>query len=258
METLAKQTGDVETLVAVKSRDLSEAFSFLEIAEVYKAAGNVDAAIGWAERGARAFPVHTDARLRKFLIEEYYSRGRHDEAVAIAWTSFREHSGLDAYQGLHHSALRAKQWPQWREKALTQLREEVAGKRRPSQKAQWPSRADHSDLVEIYLWEGDIETAWAEAKSGGCHNALWSRLAEMRENDHPEDAIAVYSEQLKPALQWAQQRAYEEAVAILRKIRKLMMRIDKQTEFASLVQAIRVRYQPRRNFMKLLDAQGWS
>lgn len=260
METLAKQTGDVEALVAVKSRDLSEAFSFLEIAEVYKAAGNVDAAIEWAERGARAFPVHTDGRLRKFLIEEYYSRGRHDEAIAIAWTSFREHASLDAYQGLHHSALRTKQWPQWREKALTQLREEVAGKRKPSQKAQWPSRAraDHSDLVEIYLWEGDIESAWAEAKSGGCHNALWSRLAEMRENDHPEDAIAVYSEQLKPALQWAQQRAYEEAVDILRKIRKLMMRIDKQAEFASLVQSIRVRYQPRRNFMRLLDAQGWS
>lgn len=259
METLAKQTGDVEALVAVKSRDLSEAFSFLEIAEIYKAAGNKDAALEWAERGSRAFPVHTDGRLRDFLIEEYHKRGRHDEAIAIAWTSFREHPGLDAYQGLHHSALRAKQWPQWREKALALLREDIAGEKKHPLKGQWgsPARADHSDLVEIYLWEGDVETAWTEAKSRGCHNALWFRLAEAQEKDHPEDAIAVYSEQLKPALQWAQQSAYEQAVDILRKIRKSMVRIGKQAEFASLVESIRAQYKPRRNLMKLLDAQGW-
>ena len=62
METLAKQTGDVEALVALKSRDLSEAFVFLEIDQIYKAAGDGEAALEWAERGARAFPVNTDAR----------------------------------------------------------------------------------------------------------------------------------------------------------------------------------------------------
>ena len=102
-----------------------------------------------------------------------------------------------------------------------------------------PARADHSDLVEIYLWEGDVETAWTEAKGGSCHGALWLRLAEARAKDNPEDAIAVYSEQLKPALQWAQQSTYEQAVHILRKIRKLMMRIGKQAEFVSLVESMR-------------------
>jgi uncharacterized Zn finger protein len=80
----------------------------------------------------------------------------------------------------------------------------------------------------------------------------------MRAEDHPEDAIAVYSQQLKPALQSAQQSAYEEAVDNLRKIRKLMTRIGKQAEFASFVRSIRAQYKPRRNLMKLLDAQGWS
>jgi hypothetical protein len=78
METLAKQSGDFEALVAVKSRDLSLPFGFLEIAQIYKAAANDQAALEWAERGARAFPVHTDGRLREFLIDEYHRRGRHD------------------------------------------------------------------------------------------------------------------------------------------------------------------------------------
>lgn len=260
METISKQTGNVEALVAVKSRDLSGAYSFLEIAQIYKAAGNEQAAVEWAEHGARAFPLHRDGRLCDFLIEEYHRQGRHDEAIAIAWASFREHPGLDAYQGLHRSALRAKQWPQWREKALVLLQEDVAGKkkRQPKGQGSLPAHADHSVLVEIYLWEGDVERAWAEGKSGGCREALWFRLAEAREKDHPEDAITVYTEQLKLALRWAQQSAYEEVVGILGKIRKLMVRGGKQSEFSSLVQSIRAEYKPRRKLLKLLNAQDWT
>jgi len=253
METLARQRGDAETLVAVKSRDLSVAYRFLEIAQIYKAVGNDKVALEWAERGEQTFPVHTDGRLRNFLIEEYHKQDRHDAAVTIAWTSFRERPGIDAYQGLHDSALRAKQWQQWREKALLLLREYSTSKKTQRGKSVWGTlaRADHSDLVEIFLWEGDVETAWMETKSGGCHDALWLRLAEARAKDNPEDAIAVYSEQLRPALQWAQQNAYEQAVHILQKIRQLMMRMGKQAEFASLVESIRAQYKPRRNFMKL-------
>jgi uncharacterized Zn finger protein len=140
------------------------------------------------------------------------------------------------------------------------LRKDIAGERKypPKSGSGLSARVDHSALVEIYLWEGDIETAWKEAKSGGCHNALWFRLAEAREKDHPEDAIGVYSEQLKPALQWAQQSAYEKTVDILGKIQKLMVQMGKKAEFASLLDSIRAQYRPRRNLMKLLDAQGWS
>jgi uncharacterized Zn finger protein len=259
MEGLAKQTGEVEALVAVKSRDLSDAFSFCQIAEIYREVGKHDAALEWAERGARAFPANTDARLRSFLIEEYHRRGRHNEAITIAWTSFRERSGLGAYAILHKSACLAKQWPEWREKALALLREVIAAAKKRPRKNEWgpPVGADHSELVKIYLWEGNADTAWKEAKSGGCRDGLWFQLAEAREKDHPEDAIAVYTAQLKPALQFAQQQAYENAVEILRKIHKLMARIGKEPEFTTLVRSIRAQYKPRRNFMKLLAAEGW-
>lgn len=182
METLAKQSGDVEALVAVRSRDLSHAFNFLVIAQTYKAAGNNEAAMQWAEQGLRAFPEHTDDRLREFLIEEYHGQKRHGEAVAIAWASFREQPRLDRYIILQKSACWAKQWPEWREKALTLLREELAAKKKRQTKSGWgpPVGPDHSALVSVYLWEGNADIAWAEAKTGGCHDGLWFQLAEAR------------------------------------------------------------------------------
>ena len=56
METLARQSGDVEALVAVKARDLSNAYTFLQIAEIYREARQADKALDWAERGIKAFP----------------------------------------------------------------------------------------------------------------------------------------------------------------------------------------------------------
>ncbi len=257
METLARQSGDTEALVAVKSRDLSLAFHFLEIAQIYKADGNEDAAVEWAERGMLAFPKQIDGRLCEFLIEEYHRRKRHDEAIRIAWTAFSEQPGLDAYMTLQKSAGRAKQWPEWREKALACLRKEIAKQKQRSMSRWGPRAGDHSELVKIFLWEGDAETAWAEARNGGCYDGLWLRLAEAREKEHPEDALEVYAARLSRVLQKAQQQAYKEAVEILRKIHKLKARIGKEGEFADLIQSIRAQYKARRNLMKLLDAEGW-
>src|SRR5262245_65949612 len=65
METLARRTGDMEAVVAVKKRDLSLAYHYLQIAETYKNARKHDLALEWAERGVKAFPKRTDSRLRE-------------------------------------------------------------------------------------------------------------------------------------------------------------------------------------------------
>jgi len=258
METLAKQSGDVEALVAIKSRNLSTAFCFLEIAQTYKTAGNPEAALQWAERGLRAFPNQTDQRLREFLIEEYHRRKRHDDAVEIAWMTFCERPGSDAYVVLHNSASQAESWPAWRDKALARLRQEiVADRKQRANGSRMYLSAGHSELVSIYLWEKNPEAAWAEAQAGGCRNELWLRLADARQRDYPEDAIAVYTAQLERSLMLAEMRAYQESVGILSKIHKIQERIGKLTEFATLVQSIRTRHKARRNLMKLLDAQRW-
>lgn len=64
MEALARTSGDVDQLVAVKARDLSSAYHLVEIAEILRDAGRHDEALEWAERGLAAFPDHRHAPTR--------------------------------------------------------------------------------------------------------------------------------------------------------------------------------------------------
>ena len=101
--TLARQTGNVETVVAVKKRDLSLPYSYLQIAETYRQAGQHDLALDWAERGLKAFPERPDSRLREFLAAEYHRRKRHDDAMALVWAAFTGRTDLGAVPKLEES-----------------------------------------------------------------------------------------------------------------------------------------------------------
>jgi uncharacterized Zn finger protein len=58
---------------------------------------------------------------------------------------------------------------------------------------------------------------------------------------------------IAPILKQANNSAYEEAVKLLQKIRELMSRLDRVTEFEDYLGALRVEYKRKRNFIKLLD-----
>lgn len=255
METLARQTGDVEAIVAVKKRDLSYAYHYLKIAETYKTARQYDLALEWAERGVKVFPERTDSRLRDFLAEEYHRRKRHDDAMALIWAEFTESPSLEQYKKLKPHAERISQWELWQEKAIAYLREQIAIAKSEAQKNRWARyrKADHSELVRIFLWEKDVEAAWREAQVGGCSNDLWLELAAKRDKEHPEDALPIYQRQIEPMLDRKNNEAYQEAISLLRKVRELMVRLGREPEFKSYVGKVRGTHKPKRNFIKLLD-----
>lgn len=59
METLARHSGEVEAVVAVREGGLSEPYDFLQIAQLYQDAGLPKKALAWAENGIKAFPDKT-------------------------------------------------------------------------------------------------------------------------------------------------------------------------------------------------------
>lgn len=253
METLARQTGDVEALVAIKRQDLSYAYSYLGIAELYRQAGQPDRALEWAERGLAAFPDRTDSRLREFLADEYHRRGRHQDAVELAWANFAERPALENYRALQAHADQASAWPATRDRALAFVREQIG---EDGRRGGW--RTDRSRLVEIYLWEKDAEAAWREATEGGCAEDLWQQLAAQREEKHPQDAIAVYQRLAEAAATRKNNQAYEEARGHLKKIRGLMVGLGQEAAFARYLASVRAAHKPKRNLMKLLDAERWD
>ena len=258
METLARQSGDVEALVAVKARDLSNAYTFLQIAEIYREARQADKALDWAERGIKAFPDRTDSRLCEFLADEYHRRKRHDEAMQLIWKIFTERTSLESYQTLKKHAERIRQWPAWRGKALEFVRAEIEGEKKQfAQKRQawgWtPHPPDHSLLVQIFLWEKDVEAAWREAQAGGCHGSWWMELARLREKQFPADVVPIYQKQVDTLINQKNNGSYAEAVKLLGKIRDLMTRLEQADQFAGYLTTIRAAHKPKRNFIKLAE-----
>lgn len=262
METLARQTGDIAAIVAIKQRDLSSAYAYLQIAETYRAARQHDLALEWAQKGLSAFPKRTDARLREFLATEYHRRRRHDDAIALAWTGFTEAPRLDAYQNLKNHAERGGAWPARREQALAFLRAALAKARSAARQNKsrwdWAPRTDHSELVRIFLWEKDTEAAWQEAQQGGCSDGLWRNLAAGREQQYPQDALPVFQAQVEAALGGKNNDAYREAIGLLRKVRELMLRLGRDAEFARYLESVRAAHKPKRNFRKMLEHASWE
>jgi uncharacterized Zn finger protein len=187
------------------------------------------------------------------VAERYHARSRHEEAMDLAWSRFAEGTDLGHYQWLKGHADRAGVWDSWREKALLRVREDLARRKQESQSWHLSRPVDHSELVRIFLWEGEVEAAWREAKAGGCSDELWIELARLREQYAPEESLEIYVGRIEPLIRKTNTKAYEEAYALLLKSRELMKRLGREAEFAEYLEMIRLEYKRKRNFMKLLD-----
>jgi len=279
METLAQLDGDVDGLVAVKERDLSSPYDFVEIAEIYRAAGRHTDALAWAERGLAAYPDCLDARLVDVLADEYELCGRPQDAMLVVWSLLERLPRLDSYQLLKEHAVRTGQWDDWRARALDCLRADAdapagGGPARGSLTVglfggdlsrfaalpsvpSWRRPAGRSEVVKALVWEGDVDAAWAEAGVGGCSEALWLQLAAARAGDHPEDALPVYERQVERSIAAKNARGYADAVVGLRTIEELMARLGKGDEFPAFVSKIRAAHKQKRSLLKRLDEAGW-
>ncbi len=260
MESLAQAFGDVDMEVAVLSRDLSSAYAFLQIPQLYRDAGRGDAALDWAERGVRAFPSRTDVRLREFLAEEYLRRSRGEEAMALIWAEYSEGPALERYKLLKGHADRIGAWASWRSRALEELRrsidQAIAADRARAQSARyrWEEPADGSRLVEILLWEGRVDDAWTEARRLGCRRGTWLALAHRSEEARPEDALAVYRQEVAALSGVTDKRVYADVVDFLQHIRALMSRLGIEADFTAYAAEVRAANARRPAFLALFDA----
>jgi uncharacterized Zn finger protein len=250
-EQLARQAGDVDRLVAIKARDLSEDWGYQQVVGVLVEAERHDEALGWAERGLAARPVHLQPWLRDFVASAYRAGGRLEEAVALRAAQLRDTPSLEAYRALKDDAEGLGAWPAQREAALTHLREAAM----PSAKASRWQRRDRSALVEILLWEGEVATAWEEAQAGGCSASLWRCLGLARAEERPQDAVAVYRKLVGQTVGATNNSAYAHAIELLIELEQALPG-QAVGEHRRLVAEVRGLYRRKRNFAKLLD-QRW-
>lgn len=255
MEDLAQASGNVDELVAIKSRDLKRAFNYLVIAEILSKDKRHDEALQWAERGLKAHPDRTDNRLRDFLVAMYLQRQRMDEALQLTWIQFEEQPGLAAYQKLQGVAAKLGVWPAQRARALACLDEVVA--REANQTSRYkpkPSVPDSSRRVAIALWESDLDVAWNAVQSGQCEQRLRLCLAQALESTRGCDALSLYRQIIPEMVGQTNNDAYASAMVLVRKVGELMDALGQSPQFAVYLAELRATFKPKRNFIKMLDA----
>jgi uncharacterized Zn finger protein len=247
VESLARQSGDMEALVAVLARDLSESYTYLQIAQLYRDAGKHDKAFDWAQRGVASEENTRDPRLRMFVAEEHQRRGFHSDALRIVWLEFRQWPALSTYKTLEKFARAAEEWQDWRDQAWALMR------RGPVKGVASGLQLDGSLAVEILLYEEKAEDAWQAALAGGCRNDLWLTLASRREVEYPEEAADVYLRQADRAIVSAPKNRYDAGVALLEKAACLLHLRGKGAEFDRHLQGLLLKYKLKTNLMKLVE-----
>ena len=254
MIAFAKEKDDKQAIIAIKKRDLSTEYKFLEIAQLYHEVGEPDAALEWAEKGRAAFPDQINGRLLDFLVEEYTRRERYEEAYAILWQRFVERPMLVAYQSLHDYAQVRGEWEVWRTRCWEHLR--ATRKQKANTKTVGSAFSSylthHSEEVRILLWEERNDEAWQEANDGDCSRDLWLALAATRETSHPEDALRLYRAEAEKSVQETT-GDYSQALRHLLKVREIMLRTGQDVPFRLYVQRLRAEYKRKRNFIQLLN-----
>lgn len=148
------------------------------------------------------------------------------------------------------------EWAERREWALSVLRDQPpdapAFSGRP-----WMRARGLSELVRVFLWEGDVDGAWEVANDGGCTRELWLELAERRRDAHPGDALAVYSREVEDVIAGKDKRAYAQAARLIDEtMRALFQECGRLADFDAYVDDVRTRHRAKRNLMKAMAGLG--
>ena len=256
---VALGSGDVDELIEVRGRDLRAPAGYLEIARALARSGRIDDAIEWAQRGMAEYPDRTWQlpELRDFLAEILRSQGNDAEAVELYWQGFETTPSLSSYRQLLKQS-DSDAAAGWSERCLETLSARVVEERpadedRRSHVVPRPAQA----LVDILMYEGDVEDAWTTATEYGCDNDTWMALARAREATHPLDSIAVYEREVLALIDRKKNHTYRAAVDLLERIRVLADRAGHPERFTVLLERIRTEHRAKRNLKALLDDKAW-
>ncbi len=238
LDFFAERDGDVDARIALRSKDLTSPWSYLELAQFCLAQGRADEALRRAEDGLWMFEDDgPNEHLLLFVAGLLAKAGRTADVEARLWQAFDKAPSFALL-----AELRRLGGPGARDRALelleTNLHSQVAAK--------WYSRADF--LVGVLIEEKLFDRAWAIARKHEVSIGTMDQLARQSEATHPNEALAVYALRIDQYAAAGGDPAYDHAVRLVARMATLQDAAA-QTEFVS---ALKLRHARKRNLIKRL------
>jgi uncharacterized Zn finger protein len=210
------------------------------------------------------------ANLRKKLLE-IRRRNRDRSAVAaLLVDEFVRSPGEKAYADCRRAAEKLKHWDRVRQGLLSYLE---TGKY-PWSMPEWPlpttgtEISEHSDrrsfpryseLIDIAIHEKQPDQVihWYDRmpKRGlFWYDSMEDRVADAARDTHPDRAAAIWKELAQRWIGQVKPKAYREAAAYLRKLRKLLTETGRGGEWATYLAKIRIEHARKRSLIEVLDS----
>lgn len=256
---LAETSGDVDELVEVLARDLSESTTYTRIVEALRRAGRDEESLRWAREGLAAYGGRTGVDLLDAALAIHGAAGRGEDARAEARRAFDTDPRLETYQRLAPWCRDLPGWEQERAAAIDAVRH--AGDKQTSDLTLQGGtllRLPHAhDMVRLFLWDGDDEAAWREAHTARppISDKLWLEVAERRARTHQLEAAQVYRDQIERDIERRKNHTYAEAAAKIRRVGELMTAAGHDEDFTAYVAEVRRTHKRKINLMSAMDAE---
>lgn len=250
LDDLAELDGDVDARIAIRAKDLSSPYRYVEIARICLDHGRDTEALRWVEEGLWQFEDKPDDGLTDLAAELYQRAGRTQDAEALLWARFARQPSLALYDRLKTLAGgRGASADAARDRAVEMLRTSLATGQRASA---WWSPADL--LVQVLMKEKLFAAGWEAVKTYGASEGLRRALAEATEDSHPHEALATYERHVEDLVGRGGQPNYQEAARLLARMADVRRRLGDEGGHAAYVADLKTRHKAKRNFMKLLAA----
>ncbi len=240
MDFFAQRDGDVAARIAIRARDLSSPWRYLELARFCQSQGLEAEALRYAEEGLWLFEDEPpDERLVTFTADLHLAADRAAAAEAVLWRAFERRPSLDLYQ-------RSRQigGEPARDRAVAALQTRLAAE---TVKSRWSSPADL--LIRVLMTEAMFAPAWDVVRTHGASDALREELAMASDASHPREALEVYAARVDQLASAGGNGNYHEACRLVAR----MGGLREAPEQADYLAALKARFKSKRNFMKLLE-----
>jgi tetratricopeptide (TPR) repeat protein len=151
LDFFAEREGDLEARIALRAKDLSSPWSYLQLVEFCLSQGGAEEALRRAEEGLWLFEDGPpDERLVLFAVDLLLKAGRNDDAQAQLWRAFEKAPNLALYERLRQLG---------GETACGRAVEFLKTRLANEQHTHWHFPADL--LIRILIHETSFDAAWA-------------------------------------------------------------------------------------------------
>jgi hypothetical protein len=245
---------DPDELIAVKSRNLRLPDDYAEIAGMLADVGRADEAVAWCKRGLREHEnrQHQLRPLRELLARLYRDRNELAAAIEVFWSAFAGFPSLEAYRRLMQEVDQLDDRDRLRARATDHLYRSL--EHAPNERS---AHDGASTIIEVALYEGEVDEAWRVAAERGCDQRLWMQLARAREREVPLDAIPIYEREVDTLIDKKNDAGYRAAVKLMTHIESLQARVDCPDAFVAYIEQVRNTHGRKTNLMRKMAAKGW-